>query len=188
MLALGTNEGFKVAALLELDEKPDSLKIGEAWWKLSESLDGGQKSTVQLHAAEWYRRALPGLSGLTKARVDRLVAQMPTTQSSEENEATKKVLPKDTPMRKSPLVGMWGNPNGWRREFLDDGEARNITPKGVVDTVGKWQDDGRGNYSARLGANNEWFWKMTLKGDTLYIEGFLNGKLRGAGDSVNRLK
>lgn len=189
MLALGSDEELKATALLELEAKPDSLRLGDAWWKIAESLEGTTKTRIQTYAGEWYRKALPGLSGLTKARVERLVAQVPTQQELDEIEPTKKPSqPKDAPMRKSPLVGVWGEPNGWRREFLEDGEARNITPKGVVDTVGKWQDEGRGNYSARLGSNNEWYWKMTLQGNALYVEGFLNGNLRGKGDTLNRSK
>ncbi len=71
MLALGGNaDEIKMAALLELEAKPDSLKLGDAWWKVGESLTGTAQTRSQAHAAEWYRKALVGLSGLTKARVE----------------------------------------------------------------------------------------------------------------------
>ena len=79
MLALGRDEHFKATALLELEEKPDALKLGDAWWKIAEGLDGTSRLQAQAHAAGWYRMAFPGLSGLSKARVERLVAQVPLT-------------------------------------------------------------------------------------------------------------
>jgi hypothetical protein len=83
MLALGDDEALKSAALLELAETPDVLKIGDAWWKIAETLDERGKARVQAHAAQWYRRAVPNLSGLTKARVERLLAQVPHAASNE---------------------------------------------------------------------------------------------------------
>jgi hypothetical protein len=77
MLALGGNEAFKAAALLELEEKPDPLRIGDAWWKIADGLEGTAKSRTQVHAAEWYRKAVPNLSGLTKSRVERLISLAP---------------------------------------------------------------------------------------------------------------
>jgi hypothetical protein len=71
MLALGDNEEFKAAALLELESQPDSLKAGDVWWKIAEGLEATAKSKAQVHAGEWYRKALPGLGGLTKTRVER---------------------------------------------------------------------------------------------------------------------
>jgi hypothetical protein len=80
MLALGDNDELKAAALLELEAQPDSLKLGDAWWKIAEGLEGSAKSRAQTHAGEWYRKALPGLSGLTKARVERLIAQVAVSE------------------------------------------------------------------------------------------------------------
>jgi hypothetical protein len=77
MLALGDNEEFKAAALLELEAQPDSLNVGDVWWKIAEGLEATAKSRAQVHAGEWYRKALPGLSGLTKTRVEKLIAQLP---------------------------------------------------------------------------------------------------------------
>ena len=81
MLALGDDEAFKAVALLELAENPDALKIGDSWWKMADGLDERAKSRAQGHAAEWYRRALPKLNGLSKTRVERLLAQVPTAAS-----------------------------------------------------------------------------------------------------------
>ncbi|QDU27826.1 hypothetical protein ETAA8_29170 [Anatilimnocola aggregata] len=79
MLALGNDGLSNAAALLELAERPDPLKVGDAWWKVAEAVEGSRRSRVQTHAAEFYRQALPALSGLTKTRVDRLLASLPAT-------------------------------------------------------------------------------------------------------------
>lgn len=84
MLALGDNEKFKAAALLELESKPDSLKLGDGWWRTAEGLEGTAKARVQAHAVEWYRKALPGLSGLTKARVEHELKGFAPEGSSQE--------------------------------------------------------------------------------------------------------
>jgi hypothetical protein len=78
MLALSDSEEFKEIAQLELEAQPDALKIGDGWWKIAEGLEGTAKSRAQFHAGEFYRKALPGLTGLTKARVEKLVAELPT--------------------------------------------------------------------------------------------------------------
>jgi formylglycine-generating enzyme required for sulfatase activity len=50
--------------------------VGDAWWKISESLEGTAKSQTQAHAGDWYRQALPELSGLTAARVEMRLAKL----------------------------------------------------------------------------------------------------------------
>ena len=86
MLALGSNEEFKAAAMLELEEKPDALKLGDGWWKVSEGLEGTAQTQAQSHAAYWYRRTT-GVSGLTKARIEQRLGDdepkrpMPTVKS-----------------------------------------------------------------------------------------------------------
>jgi hypothetical protein len=82
MFALGANEEIKAAALLELEAKPDSVKVGDAWWRIAEGLEGTAKSKTQIHAVAWYRRALPQLSGFSKERVERLIAQEPSGPDS----------------------------------------------------------------------------------------------------------
>ncbi|WP_254507582.1 hypothetical protein [Anatilimnocola floriformis] len=82
MLALGSDNDFKAAAILELEAKPDSLKVGDAWWKVSESLEDLGKQRTQMHAASWYRRAIPMLSGLTKAKVESRLKSLPDATDS----------------------------------------------------------------------------------------------------------
>ncbi len=74
MLALSDDQDYKALASLELEDQPDPLKIGDGWWKIADSLDGTAEIRTKAHAARWYRKALPGLSGLSKTRVERLIA------------------------------------------------------------------------------------------------------------------
>ena len=99
---------------------------------------------------------------------------------------TKPSQPKDAPNRKSPLVGRWVQSNGWAIELLENGQANNSNPKGGIDAVGTWQDDGNERYSVIFGKNNEWEWKMTLRGNTLNTEMFLNGASKAKGTFVRQ--
>ena len=66
MLALGSDQKLKSAALLELEPVPDAAKLGDTWWRISENLSGLAQRRAQFHAGEWYQQALPSLSGLSK--------------------------------------------------------------------------------------------------------------------------
>jgi hypothetical protein len=77
MLALGSNEKYRSAARLELEGAPDALALGDAWWEIADELEGSAKSRTQAHAGQWYRKALPTLSGLTKVRVEKAIASLP---------------------------------------------------------------------------------------------------------------
>lgn len=70
MVVLGSDEELKKLAEAELAEKPDALKLGDEWWARSEECEGRSKQTIQSHASMWYRRALPALAGLSKARAE----------------------------------------------------------------------------------------------------------------------
>lgn len=98
----------------------------------------------------------------------------------------KESQPKDEPKRQSPVVGRWVQSNGWAIELLENGEARNTNPKGDVDAAGRWQEDGNGKYSVSLGNNNEWKWRITLQGNTLNTEMFLNGASKSKGTFVRQ--
>jgi hypothetical protein len=84
--------------------------------------------------------------------------------------------PKPKPVPLPPIVGVWVGENGWGNEFREDKTARNITPKGEVDTIGTWKEEGQGQYSARLGP---WHWQIVLKGDEIEAVRYLNGELKG---------
>jgi hypothetical protein len=91
MLALGPDNDFKAAAVLELEAQPDPLKVGDAWWKVSEQRDEPGKQRTQVHAASWYRKAIPTLTGLTKAKVESRLKNLPSsTESPQPNVAPAK--------------------------------------------------------------------------------------------------
>jgi hypothetical protein len=77
MLALGSDDDFKSAAVLELEDTPNALRIGDAWWSIAERVEGTPKTRAQGYAGKWYRKALRNLSGLNKTRVERIVASIP---------------------------------------------------------------------------------------------------------------
>jgi len=66
MLALGDDDALKNVARLERDSK-DYVAIGDAWNKIK----GGQERSLH-----WYKRALPGLSGIQKVTVQKLVDEI----------------------------------------------------------------------------------------------------------------
>lgn len=108
MLALGNDELAKAAAVLELEEKPEPLKIGDGWWQVAESLEGSKQESVQRHAAEFYRRALPALSGLTKTRVERAIAALGEEVVVTSTPSVTPMPPVSPANKKIPsLVGVW---------------------------------------------------------------------------------
>jgi hypothetical protein len=66
MLTLGDDEALKKVARLESESK-DDVAIGDAWHKVK----GGQD-----RALYWYKKALPDLSGIQKATIEKLVAEL----------------------------------------------------------------------------------------------------------------
>lgn len=53
----------------------DQQQLGDVWWKLGETQRGSKRVDCQVRAAHWYQRALPGLSGLAKAKVEKRLAE-----------------------------------------------------------------------------------------------------------------
>lgn len=76
-LAAGSEGPFKSAAELEQASEPDATLIADKWWDISEGLPGLAQTQAQLHAAGWYHKAMPTLSGLTKARVSQRLDKLP---------------------------------------------------------------------------------------------------------------
>jgi hypothetical protein len=48
----------------------DQAALGDGWWKYAAGVKGSAKNPIQSHAGEWYEKAMPGLNGLSKARVE----------------------------------------------------------------------------------------------------------------------
>ena len=131
---------------------------------------------ANLHLAEGYNALV---IALTKAKN---ISQARSLQ----NELTKLLAPQTpppVPVPVSPIVGVWVGEGGWSKEFLADKTARNLTPKGDVDTIGTWEDKGGGQYSAKLAG---WHWQIVLRGDEIDVVRYLNGELKGHGKNKRR--
>ena len=78
MLALGNDPALQAVAQKELEEltpmPPDQL--GDLWRDAVDREGGVFKSQGQARAAYWYRRALPGLSGLKKEQINKRLASL----------------------------------------------------------------------------------------------------------------
>jgi hypothetical protein len=75
MLALGDDEKLKAIAVQELKEPatPDEqLQVGHGWWNLAEESQKARTKQILLQrAAHWYERAIPGLTGLSRVRIEK---------------------------------------------------------------------------------------------------------------------
>ena len=74
LLRKGADEKLTAIADRDLGLPTDpkaQAALADAWWELAESEQGQSKSIVQGRAAHWYEQALPNLSGLDKAKVEK---------------------------------------------------------------------------------------------------------------------
>jgi hypothetical protein len=78
LLVKGDDEKLKAAAAKDLTN-PDTtaarVEAGDAWWDLADGLDPALRVEAKLRACFWYEQAAPELTGLSKARVDKRVAE-----------------------------------------------------------------------------------------------------------------
>jgi NPCBM/NEW2 domain len=72
MLALGNDPTLKALGEEEIRgvaSSEEQAKLGDAWWNAAETQKGAEKKQMQGRAGYWYRKALPGLTGLAKDKV-----------------------------------------------------------------------------------------------------------------------
>ncbi len=77
MLALGKDEALKALAKQEIDgaaSSTEQARLGDGWWSMAEDKEKTLKKQMQARAGYWYRKALPGLTGLMKAKVEKRLA------------------------------------------------------------------------------------------------------------------
>lgn len=80
MLALSNDTTLKNLAVKELSGIADAgeqLAIADQWWDLSEKETGIAGQELQRHAAEWYQKAWPTLTGLARAKVQSRLKVIP---------------------------------------------------------------------------------------------------------------
>jgi hypothetical protein len=78
-LVKGSDEELKDAAAKDLMNPKDATKqvtVGDSWWDLAKKEQGLAQRNVQDRAVYWYKKALPKLSGLTKARVEKRLEEL----------------------------------------------------------------------------------------------------------------
>jgi hypothetical protein len=98
------------------------------------------------------------------------------TKSSPQTEAGPEPKPRN--VEQPAIVGLWvDETNGWALECLPDKTARNLNPKGQVDTLGTWKDEGNGRYTAFLGS---WHWQIVVRGKELECVRYNDGTLKGS--------
>jgi hypothetical protein len=80
-LVEGTDAELKSAATLELDGPSGAeaqAKVGDAWWDLA-GKRSGDAAALRKHAAAWYEKAMPGLAGLPKLKVEKRLKEREET-------------------------------------------------------------------------------------------------------------
>ena len=87
-LALGSDTSTKTLAVKELRGPETSearMQLADEWWGHAK---GGQEAVREMsrqRATHWYRQALPGLSGLNQARVEKLLQQFASRDNKEDD-------------------------------------------------------------------------------------------------------
>ena len=83
MLAIGSDPQLKKLAGQEL-QRPESVSeqvaIGDAWWEIAKEMEGRAQHNIKQHAGVWYARALPQLTGLSKAKAEKRLRDAPASQ------------------------------------------------------------------------------------------------------------
>jgi hypothetical protein len=83
MLADGADTALKKAAQLELGAKTNDalscMAVGNNWWDQAPAQARLARQQIRHHAAQWYRRAAPGLSGVNLEIVEKRLAEVPLT-------------------------------------------------------------------------------------------------------------
>jgi hypothetical protein len=90
------------AELAAAADSPDaSLKIADDWWNFAEKEKGPAQERLREHARDWYRKALPGLQGLTKARAEKRLEDPAAAAATRPATA---VAATDTPVTDTPVT------------------------------------------------------------------------------------
>ena len=84
MLALGGDATLKALAQKDMKGEADAaeqVKLGDSWWNLAEKEEGAAQKNLQDRAGYWYKKALPGLAGLAKDKVEKRIASLATEEN-----------------------------------------------------------------------------------------------------------
>jgi hypothetical protein len=99
-LVLGSDEALKTLATKDLaaQEAGGQLPIADSWWDIAEKQSSIAKMRIRAHAITLYRKALPSLSGLAKARVEKRI---------DGGEEVKAAVAREAPRAIEDLAGDW---------------------------------------------------------------------------------
>jgi hypothetical protein len=138
MLALGSDPQIKAVAIRELEQttgNPEHVETANAWWDLAEKQQEAiAKKQYWSRAAYWYRRALPGLTGLIRATVQKRLESVeqdtvivaPTEAATKPPPATPRP-PKTPPRRLEYFLWEW-RPSGGKpfklKLYVDGGVGK----------------------------------------------------------------
>lgn len=78
-LSRGTEQSWKELAVADLKEPEDPkerLELGERWYALVQNLKDQEQDVAKSRAVLWYRRALPGIAGLAKLRIEKRLQEL----------------------------------------------------------------------------------------------------------------
>ena len=78
-LARGSDPALKDLATRDLAEPQDPsarMAIGDGWWDLAEKESGTAREKARSRAVHWYELALPGLTGLSKTKVEKRLPEL----------------------------------------------------------------------------------------------------------------
>jgi hypothetical protein len=77
-IAAGSNKALADLAKLELsgaDAPEDKMKLADGWWDASAALTGIPRMRAQHHSASFYYQLADNAAGLTKAKIDKRIAE-----------------------------------------------------------------------------------------------------------------
>ncbi len=117
MLALGKDETLKALAAQEIagvSKADDQVKVGDAWWDLAEKEHGKVQIAFRGRANYWYQQALPELSGLAKAKLEKRIKEYEAVIEGIEGAAAARRAPKYLP----GLVAQYYNDTAFMRRAM----------------------------------------------------------------------
>lgn len=116
-LARGSDTELKTLAARELNARPSQpeqqVQLGDAWWTLAEAREGDERDAILRRAGMWYRQAVGGLTGLSKARVEKRLETVPAAETVASGaKAEPKAAPKNSAKKIPPPAGDLGRAAG----------------------------------------------------------------------------
>ncbi len=78
LLARGSNRDLKTAAQKDqagASTPEDLAAVGDLWWELAESEEGGAQHALRTRALKWYQEAIANLTGLAHVRLEKRLEQ-----------------------------------------------------------------------------------------------------------------